>query len=61
MNWHLLGYALACVTIPMAWGLMVVWISNRIERKLLNRRLNPGIQQGKSREETTLPPIEYHI
>ena len=57
MNWHLFGYALACVTIPMAWGLMVVWISNGIERKVLNR----GIQQGKSSKEATIPPIEYHI
>ncbi|HLJ55036.1 MAG TPA: hypothetical protein VKT77_08335 [Chthonomonadaceae bacterium] len=44
-----IGYALLCVTVPMAWGLLVVWLSNRIEDRL---------RRGKERE---IPPIDYHI
>ena len=48
-----IGYALLCITAPMVWGLLVVWISNRIERKL----------RGDKRPECAqdVPPIDYHI
>jgi len=44
-------YALLCVVVPMAWGLVVVWLSNRIERAVLRR----------VKSDKQLPPTEYHI
>lgn len=52
-----IGYAIACVTVPMLWGLLVVWVSDRIERRVLKS----GLEQGKTAKEATLPPIDYHI
>lgn len=52
MSWTQMSYALACVLVPIGWGLLVVWISNRLDRRLLE---NAG-------EEGRKPhPIEYHI
>lgn len=42
-------YVLACLVVPVAWGLLVVWASNIIEARI--RR--------DGREEP--PTIEYHI
>lgn len=53
MNWHAIGYALLCVVVPLAWGLLVVWISNRVEEKVRGRK-----DAGSARE---VPPIDYHI
>jgi hypothetical protein len=53
MNWENLGYALACVIAPIAWGLVVVWFSNRVDRRLLGRRV------GKKKRHPRR--IEYHI
>lgn len=53
MNWGQVGYAALCVILPVAWGLVVVWLSNRIDRRLVGRR------RGRRRAEP--PPIEYHI
>jgi len=57
MKWQLIGYAVACVLVPLAWGLVVVWVSNRIERIVVQR----GLKKGKSAEEASIPPIDYHI
>ena len=57
MPWRLVGYALACVVLPMAWGLLVVAVSNRAERALSKRR-GPD---GSAEEASPLPPIDYHI
>jgi hypothetical protein len=54
MDWESILYALACVTVPVAWGLIVVWISNRIDRRLLRTGRRAG-KRGAAR------PIEYHI
>ena len=50
MNWEMIGYSLACVIVPVAWGLIIVWISNRLDQRLLRGGT-------RSREH----PIEYHI
>jgi hypothetical protein len=57
MNIQHIGYAIACVVVPMLWGLLVVWASNRIERKVKAR----GIKRGQTEEEATVPPLDYHI
>jgi hypothetical protein len=48
-------YALLCVVVPIAWGLVVVFLSNAIERAARRRRKRDG---GK---DEPFPPIEYHI
>ena len=53
MNWPKIGYALLCIVVPLAWGLLVVAISNRIERKL---RGDKGADAAND-----VPPIDYHI
>ena len=54
VSWHLIGYALACVVTPLAWGFVIVWVSNRMDRRLVRRRPSGGRRK--------LPrPIEYHI
>jgi len=57
MDWRLLGYAVACVVIPAAWGVLVVGASSWVERVLQKRhRPEPSLP-----EETHLPPIDYPI
>jgi hypothetical protein len=49
-------YAVACVTVPMLWGLIVVAVSNRLERRFFRpSRTDPS--SGRSEP----PPLEYHI
>ena len=31
MSRQSIAYALACVVVPVAWGLVVVWLSNRLD------------------------------
>ena len=50
----MIGYAILCVIVPMAWGLVVVFISNRIDRAVAARR-------AKNDDHRELPPTEYHI
>lgn len=51
-----IAYALACVVLPVAWGLAVVWVSKRIEARVARRaRARRG---GRRRQ---VRPIEYHI
>jgi hypothetical protein len=42
-------YIIACLVVPVAWGLLVVWASNAIEKRL---RDDPDGEK---------PTIEYHI
>jgi predicted PurR-regulated permease PerM len=42
-------YALACILVPVAWGLLAVWLTSLIERRL------------RARGAPEVPPIEYHI
>jgi hypothetical protein len=53
INWSVVGYALLCIVVPLAWGLLVVRISNGIEHKLRGN--------GKSGSAEDVPPIDYHI
>jgi hypothetical protein len=48
-------YVILCVVVPLAWGLVVVFVSNRIERAVKRRRAKDGD------DERELPPTEYHI
>ena len=52
-----MAYALACVLVPVAWGLIVVWVSNRIDQRLVRRNGRKG-SGGRRRAPR---PIEYHI
>jgi len=56
VNWYTVGYALACVIVPVAWGLIVVWVSNRLDARILrhDRRMKPAARRRPR-------PIEYHI
>ncbi len=48
-----IGYALLCVAVPMAWGLLVVLATNLIEKRVR------GSKDKAHAEE--VPPIDYHI
>jgi hypothetical protein len=51
-----IAYAVACVVLPVAWGLAVVWASNRIEERVARRA---HARRGSRRRHVR--PIEYHI
>jgi len=53
MTWQSVAYALACVFVPVVWGVLVVWISNRLEGRVLGA--------GDDDKKRKAPPIEYHI
>ena len=53
MSWEQVVYAATCVALPVVWGLIVVWLSNRIDRRFLGQR-----RDGQPKPP---PPIEYHI
>lgn len=55
MNIRTWGYALACVLVPVAWGLAMVWVTNWLERRFRRRRSRRG---PAAPESFTL---EYHI
>ena len=54
--WERIGYTLLCLAAPLAWGLIVVWVSNRVERAVLRHRPNAS-----DSTEDQLPPLDYHI
>jgi hypothetical protein len=57
LSWSSVGYALACVIVPVAWGLIVVWVSNHLDQWFLHH------DRRKGRTDKLRPPhpIEYHI
>jgi hypothetical protein len=55
LDWASIGYAFACVIVPVAWGIGVVWLSNRFGGRLF---AGPPRKRSARRE---VPPIEYHI
>jgi hypothetical protein len=57
MFWERIGYAALCVIVPVAWGLLVWWTSNHIEKVVLAH----GRRKGQDDAEATMPPIDYHI
>ncbi len=57
MDWYKVGYVLACVAVPTMWGLVVVWVSNALERRVSRR----GRGKHRARRQREVHPIEYHI
>jgi hypothetical protein len=49
-------YVLACVVVPIAWGVAVVWVTNRVERFVVRRSPRPRLAR-----RAAVPPLEYHI
>lgn len=56
-GWKRIAYSIACVVVPSAWGLLVVFISNRIDRK--TRSAN-ALADADKREDEPIH-IEYHL
>ena len=50
-----IAYATLCVVVPVAWGLLIYWVSTSIERRILRERR----AQGRVDEEGLL--LDYHI
>lgn len=57
MEWERIGYAALCVIVPVAWGLLVLRVSNAIERRVKAQ----GQRQGKTEEQATMEPLDYNI
>ncbi len=55
--WERIAYALLCVIAPVAWGLLVLRVSNRIEARV--RESGRGRPGEEARAE--MPPLDYHI
>jgi hypothetical protein len=51
-------YAAACVLLPVAWGLAMVWVTNRVERRMSQRRDRRHDPDSRHPEP---PTVEYHI
>jgi hypothetical protein len=49
-------YAFACVFVPVAWGFVIVWTTNLIERLATKPH-----KDSPSEERREFPPIEFHI
>ena len=54
---HTIPYIIACIVFPVLWGLIVYWISNKIEQK---------VQRSESSSTPTpnsadILPLDYHI
>jgi len=51
-----IAYGVACVVVPMLWGVIVVWATNRVEALVDRRdRARGRVRRGH------VPRIEYHI
>jgi hypothetical protein len=55
MSLEHVGYALLCVIVPVAWGLVIYGASNRIEARL------QGGQKKNGEAPAEPPPLDYHI
>ncbi len=49
-------YALACVVVPVAWGIAVVWVTNRVERFVVRR-----CPRSPAARRAAAAPLEYHL
>jgi hypothetical protein len=58
MSWNAIGYAALCVVAPVAWGLVVYWLSGAIERRVLRSNGGKARRPGEPEREI---PLEYHI
>lgn len=52
------GYAIFCVVAPVAWGLVVYWVSGAIERRVVKAR-KTGLGQEDAEVESL--SVEYYI
>lgn len=60
MPWNAIVYALICVIVPVAWGLVVYFISNKVEHAALKH--TPKGQNGTTlRDESDPIPLDYNI
>lgn len=48
-TWKGTLYVLACLVVPMLWGVFIVRVSNAVERWL------------RARHDREIPPIEFYI
>ena len=51
-------YIAACIVVPLAWGLLVVFVSNRIDAWAKKRRGDDGAGNAVNDDATR---VEYHI
>jgi hypothetical protein len=51
-------YATLCVVVPVLWGVVIVALTNTLERFIAPRP--DQHDQGEPRK-SSLPPIDYHI
>ncbi|MGO8671045.1 MAG: hypothetical protein ACLQVD_06750 [Capsulimonadaceae bacterium] len=58
MPWNSIGYALLCVIVPAAWGMLVYAISTAIERRVLPSRIRDGVAAPDNKTEI---PLDGHI
>ncbi len=56
-GWKRIAYAAACVVVPVAWGLLVVYISNRIERKIFKDHLT----NNNEKSDPEAIHLDYHL
>jgi hypothetical protein len=57
MNLHSLIYAALCVVVPAAWGLLVYWISRRVEARVFHDDVNASPSTASSKRL----PLDFHI
>jgi len=60
MPMHSIEYAVLCVVAPVTWGVIVYWVSGRIERRVAASAPSKG-KAGNSTEPDDTLPLEYHI
>ena len=53
-----MAYALLCVVVPVAWGLVVYWVSGLIERRVLPR---PHSAPDEAAPPDAALPLDYYI
>ena len=60
MPMHSIEYAVLCVVAPVAWGVIVYWVSGWIERRVAASAPSKGKIGNPTESDDTLP-LEYHI
>ncbi len=60
MNNHTLGYAILCIVVPVAWGLVVYRVSAAIDKRA-GRQARAKAVTVESKSEGTVMPLDYHI
>jgi len=57
--WWTVLYVAACVVVPLAWGLVIVWVSNHMDGVL--RRSRAGSDKGNPMHPEDSTRVDYHI